>query len=139
MRYRRAASAAMALLLAGMLVFALTSDGNAFTHAPWILGLFLWLVLWGVLRSGTRAIAERPAERLDEREREVRDRVGFIGYQFAIASGMAVVLMLVVFQNDRAVLDRAPAVLTTLMLAASVLPTVILGWARPDEELDADD
>lgn len=135
----RPLAAGMALLLTGMLVFALTSDGNAFTHTPWVVGLCLWLLLWGALRSLTRAVAESPADGLDERERDVRNRVGYIGYQFAVASGMAVVLMLVVFQNHEPVLDRAPGVLTTLMLAASALPTVILGWARPDEEFEDGD
>ncbi|WP_018547832.1 hypothetical protein [Streptomyces sp. LaPpAH-108] len=136
LRYRRGLCAAMVALLAGMLVFSLVTDGSAFTHTAWIVGLFLWLLLWGALRSLTRAVAERPAEVLDERERATRNRVGFIGYQFAVGSGMAVVLMLVAFQNDEAVLDRAPGVLTTLMLAAASLPTVILGWAPPDDELD---
>ncbi|MCX4882369.1 MULTISPECIES: hypothetical protein [unclassified Streptomyces] len=132
----RPMAAGMALLLAGMLAFALTSDGNAFTHTPWVVGLCLWLLLWAALRSLTRAVAERPADGLDERERDVRNRVGYVGYQFAVASGMAVVLMLVVFQNHERVLDRAPGVLATLMLAAAALPTVILGWSQPDEEFE---
>ncbi|MEJ1199944.1 MULTISPECIES: hypothetical protein [unclassified Streptomyces] len=129
-------------LSAAMVVLSLVSDGNAFSDSWWLVGFVLWLLLWGVLRSMTRGVAERPVAGLDERERGLRDRVSFIGYQCAIASGMAVVLLMVVFQNEPGMIERMPGLLTTLMLTSSALPSIILGFSDTgveDAEAGADE
>jgi multisubunit Na+/H+ antiporter MnhB subunit len=112
-----------------MVVLSLTSDGNAFQNSWWIVAFVGWLVLWGLLRSMTRGVAERPSTGLDERERGLRDRVSFIGFQCAVAAGMVVVLLMVVFQNQPEMIERMPALLASLMLTSSALPSIILGFS----------
>ncbi|GFH39530.1 hypothetical protein [Streptomyces pacificus] len=114
-------------LSVAMVVLSLVSDGNAFSDSWWLVAFVTWLLLWGVLRSMTRGVAERPLKGLDERERGLRDRVSFIGYQCAVGSGMVTVLLMVVFQNEPGMIERMPALLTTLMLTSSALPSIILG------------
>ncbi|CAM5645632.1 hypothetical protein SALBM135S_09673 [Streptomyces alboniger] len=123
----RPVALSLCVLSAAMVVLSLISDGNAFSDSWWLVGFVLWLLLWGVLRSMTRGVAERPVAGLDERERGLRDRVSFIGYQCAVAAGMAVVLLMVVFQNEPGMIERMPGLLTTLMLTSSALPSIILG------------
>ncbi|MCF2434246.1 hypothetical protein LV779_02165 [Streptomyces thinghirensis] len=76
------------------------------------------------------------------RKRGLRDRVSFIGYQCAVAAGMAVVLLMVVFQNEPGMIERMPGLLTTLMLTSSALPSIILGFSDTgveDAEAGADE
>jgi hypothetical protein len=115
---------AVSLAMVGL---SLISDGNAFRDSRWIVAFVGWLVLWGLLRSMTRGVAERPSVELDERERGLRDRVSFIGYQCAIAAGMVVALLMVVFQNEPDMIERMPALLASLMLTSSAIPSIILG------------
>ncbi|WP_159038810.1 hypothetical protein [Streptomyces sp. NRRL B-1140] len=123
-----------------MVVLSLISDGNAFSDAWWLVAFALWLLLWGVLRSMTRGVAERPRAGLDERERGLRDRVSFIGYQCAVGAGMVVVLLMVVFQNQPDMIERMPALLTTLMLTASAVPSLLLGMSGEGvEQADEDE
>lgn len=129
-------------LSAAMMVLSLISEGNAFSDSWWLVAFAVWLLMWGVLRSMTRGVAERPREGLDERERGLRDRVSFIGYQCAVGAGMAVVLLMVAFQNEPAMIERMPALLTTLMLTSSALPSIILGLSGAgveDAEADHDE
>jgi len=138
----RPVALSLCALSAAMVVLSLVSDGNAFSDSWWLVGFVLWLLLWGVLRSMTRGVAERPVAGLDERERGLRDRVSFIGYQCAVASGMAVVLLMVVFQNEPGTIERMPGLLTTLMLTSSALPSIILGFSDTgveDAEAGADE
>jgi hypothetical protein len=128
----------LCVLSAAMVVLSLISDGNAFSDSWWLGAFVLWLLLWGVLRSMTRGVAERPQGGLDERERGLRDQVSFIGYQWAVGAGMAVVLLMVVFQNQPDMIERMPALLTTLMLTASAVPSIILGMSGVGVE-DADE
>ncbi|MFJ2818454.1 hypothetical protein ACIQOU_30415 [Streptomyces sp. NPDC091279] len=129
----------LCVLSAVMLVLSLVSDGNAFSDSWWLVAFVVWLLLWGVLRSMTRGVAERPVAGLDERERGVRDRVSFIGFQCAVGSGMIAVLLMVVFQNEPAMIERMPALLTTLMLTSSALPSLILGFTSKGIENAEDD
>ncbi|MEU1807248.1 hypothetical protein [Streptomyces sp. NPDC019937] len=133
---------ALCALSAIMVVLSLVSEGNAFSDSWWLVAFAVWLLVWGVLRSMTRGVAERPLKGLDERERGLRDRVSFIGYQCAVGAGMAVVLLMVVFQNEPGMIERMPALLTTLMLTSSALPSIILGLSGAgvgDAEADHDE
>lgn len=47
---------------------------------------------------------------------------------------MVVVLVMVAFQNEPDVIERIPALLTTLMLTASALPSILLGLSGMDGE-----
>ncbi|MEU1319182.1 MULTISPECIES: hypothetical protein [Streptomyces] len=134
----RPVALSLCVLSAVMVVLSLISDGNAFSDSWWLVAFVLWLLLWGVLRSMTRGVAERPQVGLDERERGLRDQVSFIGYQCAVGAGMVVVLLMVVFQNQPDMIERMPALLTTLMLTASAVPSVILGMSGVGVE-DADE
>ncbi|NUP15537.1 MAG: hypothetical protein HOZ81_05405 [Streptomyces sp.] len=136
----RAVALALCALSAAMVVLSLASDGNAFSDSWWLVAFVLWLLLWGVLRSMTRGVAERPRAGLDERERGLRDHVSFIGFQCAVGAGMVVVLLMVVFQNKPEMIERMPALLTGLMLTASAVPSVLLGLSGAGvEDDDADE
>ncbi|MER7402530.1 hypothetical protein ABT373_08550 [Streptomyces sp. NPDC000070] len=136
----RPVALSLCVLSAAMVVLSLISDGNAFSDSWWLVAFVLWLLLWGVLRSMTRGVAERPRAGLDERERGLRDQVSFIGYQCAVGAGMVVVLLMVVFQNQPGMIERMPALLTTLMLAASAVPSIVLGMSGTGvEDADADE
>ncbi|MEU9745112.1 hypothetical protein [Streptomyces niveus] len=125
---------ALGALSVVMVVLSQISDGNAFSDSWWLVAFVVWLMLWGMLRSMTRGLGERPVAGLDEREQVVRNRVAFIGYQCAVGAGMVVVLVMVAFQNEPDVIERIPALLTTLMLTASALPSILLGLSGMDGE-----
>ncbi|WP_329387438.1 hypothetical protein [Streptomyces sp. NBC_01716] len=124
----------LAVLSAVMVVLSQISDGNAFSDSWWLVAFVVWLMLWGLLRSMTRGLGERPVAGLDEREQGVRNRVAFIGYQCAVGAGMLVVLVMVAFQNEPDVIERIPALLTTLMLTSAALPSILLGLSGIDGE-----
>ncbi|WP_330175739.1 hypothetical protein OG875_20885 [Streptomyces sp. NBC_01498] len=124
----------LSALSVAMLVLSQISDGNAFSDSWWLVAFVVWLMLWGLLRSMTRGLGERPVAGLDERERDVRNRVAFIGYQCAVGAGMLVVLIMVAFQNKPEVIERIPALLTTLMLTSAALPSILLGLSGMDGE-----
>ncbi|MGX2996248.1 hypothetical protein JNUCC64_18550 [Streptomyces sp. JNUCC 64] len=126
---QRVLALALSALSVVMAVLSSVSEGNAFSDTGWLVCFALWLLLWGVLRSMTRGLGERPEAGLDERERGLRDRVAFIGYQCAISSGMVAVLLMVAFQNDAGMIERMPALLCTLMLTSSAVPSILLGFS----------
>ncbi|MEU0522835.1 hypothetical protein [Streptomyces niveus] len=130
----RPMAAALCALSVAMVVLSQISDGNAFSDSWWLVAFVVWLMLWGMLRSMTRGLGERPVAGLDEREQVVRNRVAFIGYQCAVGAGMLVVLVMVAFQNEPEVIERIPALLTTLMLTSAALPSILLGLSGMDGE-----
>ena len=110
------------------------------TTPPWAFFL-LWLGAMAVggtgfvlLRILTGRISGGFSRLLDEREREWRHRITFIGYQ------VLVYLMIVAMFYAMAVANlpeggwRGAMMLSALLVTGSTIPTIVLGWSLPDDD-----
>ncbi len=103
---------------------------------PWIYVPILcsWFPLWMLLRVLTAATAESSTALLDERERQLRDRLGRTAFQVLIACDFLIVLYL--SQDDAGSLtaSKASVLLVCSILLASAVPTALLAWRMPDDD-----
>lgn len=116
---------------------------DALSHWAWLTILAVVVVLWWLLRRTTRAVADRSAAGLDERDLAARNRVSWWGFAIAVSGGTATALALIVGTrvstvSAQVLLDRAGATLISLMLVAAVAPTTILAATTAQED-DPDD
>ena len=121
---------------AGLIVAA----GVFKTTPPWVFFL-LWLGAFAagstgfaLLRILTGRISGGFSRLLDEREREWRHRITFVGYQVLVA------LMIVAMLYAMAVADlpgggwRGATMLSALLVTGSTIPSIVLGWSLPDDD-----
>ncbi|MEU5265347.1 hypothetical protein [Amycolatopsis sp. NPDC021455] len=110
------------------------------TTPPWVF-FVLWLgafVVGGagfvLLRILTGRISGGFSRLLDEREREWRHRITFIGYE------VLVYLMIVAMFYAMAVADlpeggwRGAMMLSALLVTGATIPSIVLGWSLPDDD-----
>ena len=137
------ALAVIQCLAATSLVALSAAVEDALSQWEWQVDLAVVAVVWWLLRRGTRAVADRSAAALDERDLADRNRVSWWGYAAAVCGGTATALVLVVLARVPAVdaqmvLDRAGPTLIALMLLAAVTPTTILAASRPASDREGD-
>lgn len=102
--------------------------------ALWFTGCLVGGVPYYLLRILTGRMSSSFSRLLDEREREWRHRVTYIGYQTLAA--MTVIgmlyLLLIAKQADAAV--RGAIMFAALLTAGSTVPTLVLGWTLLDDD-----
>lgn len=112
-----------------------------FKISPELVFFTLWLggcVVGGagfiLLRILTGRMSSSFSRLLDEREREWRHRVTFIGYQ------ILVYLMIVAMFYGMALAEqpdggwRGVVMMSALLVTGSTIPTMVLGWSLPDDD-----
>lgn len=135
-RRRRVLALVVAAGGAGLIVAAALFK----TTPSWVFFL-LWLGAFAVggtgfvlLRILTGRISGGFSRLLDEREREWRHRITFIGYQVLVS------LMIVAMFYAMAVADlpgggwRGAMMLSALLATGATIPAIVLGWSLPDDD-----
>jgi hypothetical protein len=71
---------------------------------------------------------------LDEREREWRHRVTYLGYQVLSYLMVAALSYLVVISHTEDGGFRGALMVSALLVTGTTIPTVVLGWSLPDDD-----
>jgi MFS family permease len=135
-RHRRVLTAALVVadlaLIVGASIFTTGSD--------WLFGT-LWLgsILVGggtfvLLRILTGRMSGGFSRLLDEREREWRHRVTYVGFQ--ILSYLMIVAMIygLVVAGTEDGGFRGVMMMSALLVTGTTIPTIVLGWSLPDDD-----
>ena len=71
---------------------------------------------------------------LDEREREWRHRITFIGYQTLVYLMIVAMLYGMAVANQPEGGWRGVTMMSALLVTGSTVPTMVLGWSLPDDD-----
>lgn len=136
---RRALTVVTALLCAAIL--------PAFVLAGGTLGILTTAAAaagWGLLRLSIRTVADLPDRFLDERQQALRNRAYVSSYRIlgSIVGGLAtigLIAFVIVSENDSATVtttwDQGIGAVLSLTLLISLLPTMVIAWCDPGEQL----
>ena len=135
-RRRRALTAALALadlgLIAGAAVF--TTAGDWLFGAVWVGSALLGGVSFLLLRILTGRMSGGFSRLLDEREREWRHRVTYIGFQvLSYLMIVAMIYSLLVAHAEGGGL-RGAMMISALLVTGTTVPSLLLGWSLPDDD-----
>jgi uncharacterized membrane protein len=135
-RSRRALVIFATLSMIALVTSALFSTGKTQSYVEGI-AIALSIVLYFVIRKSCRLIAEAPAELLDERFLEIRNRTYYIAYQILVlAVGFAIGFAWVGNTFEEPILHGSqltPLVIAFFMLGV-LLPNMVLAWSLPSED-----
>jgi membrane-bound metal-dependent hydrolase YbcI (DUF457 family) len=137
-RHRRA--------LVGMVVVAdlglIVSASIFTTRDDWLFGA-LWfgsMLLGGssfvLLRILTGRMSGGFSRLLDEREREWRHRVTYIGFQILSYLMIVAMLYILLVAHTEEGGVRGAIMLSALLVTGTTIPSIVLGWALPDDDPD---
>ncbi len=102
--------------------------------AFWLSGLVAGGFAFLTLRILTGRMSNSFSRLLDEREREWRHRVTYIGYQ-ALSYLMVIALLYSLFIADTANGGvRGAMMLSALLVTGTTIPAIVLGWSLPDDD-----
>ncbi|MET8853033.1 hypothetical protein [Amycolatopsis sp. NPDC004625] len=135
-RRRRVLAAVMGLadlgLIAGASVF--TGRGDVLFGVLWIGSAVAGGGAFVLLRILTGRMSGGFSRLLDEREREWRHRVTYVAFQIlGYLMIAAMIYSLVVAHTEDGGL-RGAMMLSALLVTGTTLPSVMLGWALPDDD-----
>ncbi|WP_086839538.1 DUF6498-containing protein [Amycolatopsis kentuckyensis] len=99
--------------------------------AFWLSGLFLGGFAFITLRILTGRMSGSFSRLLDEREREWRHRVTYIGYQ-ALSYLMLIAMLYGLFVAGTA--EAGAMMLSALLVTGTTIPAIVLGWSLPDDD-----
>ena len=117
------ASAAVLSIVPQWLYFGLWSSGFAVGAVAYT----LLKILTGRMSGGFSRL-------LDEREREWRHRVTYVGYQALVGLMLVAVIYGLFVANADDGGFRGATMLATLLAAGSTVPPIVLGWSLPDDD-----
>jgi hypothetical protein len=131
-RRRRLVVAALAVTVLFMVVDGQVDVPLAFWL--WPVGYLAWVAWWLVLRALTSAVADSSAAVLDERERAIRDRLGYRAFTVLILVNAAVAGFLFTGVRMPHLGAHVGLLLLSLTLGAAAVPTGTLAWTMPDDD-----
>jgi hypothetical protein len=135
-KHRRGLVAVLALadlaLIAGAANFT-TAPSSVFP-AFWLSGLVVGGFAFVVLRILTGRMCGSFSRLLDEREREWRHRVTYIGYQGLSYLMVIAFLYGVVIAHTEDGGVRGAMMLSALLVTGTTIPSIVLGWSLPDDD-----
>ncbi len=118
-----------------LIVLSLTLDwNNPVMSLIYLAVIVAWYPLWLVLRVLTTASAEAIVALLDEREVEVRNRLGFISLSVLSTANLLIVFYLLFGHHDPLIAERAAYLLVACILLATSVPTALLAWRMSDDD-----
>ncbi|KFU81662.1 hypothetical protein SAMN04489729_5933 [Amycolatopsis lurida] len=120
------------ILVAGAAVFHRQPEPVFF--ACWFGGAVIAGGAHYLLRILTGKMSGGFSLRLDEREREWRHRVTFVGYQVLVGLMMIAVLYSLVISGTEDGGARGAMMACALLVTGTTLSGVILGWSLPDDD-----
>jgi hypothetical protein len=135
-RHRRALAGALAaadlVLVGSATVFTVVS--------PWLyIGLWMGSVLAGgaaftLLKILTGRMSGSFSRLLDEREREWRHRVTYIGYLALVALMLVAMCYALVVAGLPKGAFRGVMMMSALLVTGTTVPPIVLGWSLPDDD-----
>jgi len=135
-KHRRALAAVVSAadlgLVTGAAIF--TTGDDWLYGAVWVSSMLVGASAFVLLRILTGRMSGGFSRLLDEREREWRHRVTYLGFQILSY------LMIVAMFYAMVVADlpeggwRGAMMLSALLVTGTTIPTIILGWALPDDD-----
>ncbi|WP_410613722.1 hypothetical protein [Amycolatopsis sp. lyj-109] len=135
-RTRKHRRALVAVLIAADL--ALVAGATQFRADPrwtfpafWLTGLVAGGFAFLTLRVLTGRMSGSFSRLLDEREREWRHRVTYIGYQ-ALSYLMLIAMCYGLIVADTAA--QGAMMLSALLVTGTTIPAIVLGWSLPDDD-----
>jgi O-antigen/teichoic acid export membrane protein len=140
-RRRRVLAVATLAGLPAMFVWSTFWMGTSVPNVAWgpISFVLIGMTVVGsfVLYRYVRDRADMPGRRLDEREKELRDRAWILSYQVLSAVVVAAVILIgiAVFVLGRAVTFDASlvnAIVLSVAVLLPILPAAALAWIEPD-------
>ncbi|MCK2244070.1 MULTISPECIES: hypothetical protein [unclassified Crossiella] len=133
-RHRRRLAVAWSLFPVFLVVVLLTDLRGTGWFLPLWLALYAgWLSVWGLLRVLTAALVETLSPSLDERQRELRDRAIFLGYQFGLLTLLPLLAYLLLNQRSPDLGINASILLAIAFVVLAAAPTALLAWVLPDD------
>ncbi|RJQ70278.1 hypothetical protein D5S17_29305 [Pseudonocardiaceae bacterium YIM PH 21723] len=135
---RRRLAGGLALICAVGLGAAFWSPQHAFAMGLWGGSIFSWLFVYWVLRETTSSTAESPAQLLDEWELGLRNRAGYYGYQAFIWLSASYLIFLAANMHDPDIVGKAMSVYSFIVLTVTALPSIVVGWQLPDDEIEGE-
>ena len=135
-RFRRSLVVFAVVSLVVLVASSLMIDGKAQSYIEGI-ALVLSIALYFIVRKSCRLIAEAPADLLDERLLQIRNRTYYIAYQIlAVTVGLTIGFVWVGGRAQEPILHGSqltPFVIAFFMLGI-LLPNMVLAWTLPSEE-----
>ena len=135
-RRRRALTAVLALADLGLIVSAsIFTTGNDWVYgALWTASVLVGGGTFLLLRILTGRMSGGFSRLLDEREREWRHRVTYVGFQILsyLMIGAMIYSLLVAHTEDGGV--RGAIMLSALLVTGATMPSIVLGWSLPDDD-----
>ncbi|MGW3997538.1 hypothetical protein ACWEF6_28970 [Amycolatopsis sp. NPDC004772] len=117
---------------------ALVAGASQFESQPkwafpafWLTGLVVGGCAFLTLRILTGRMCGSFSRLLDEREREWRHRVTYIGYQ-ALSYLMLIAMLYGLFAAGTP--ERGAMMLSALLVTGTTIPAIVLGWSLPDDD-----
>ncbi len=117
------ASAAVFAVVAQWLYFGL-----------WASGLVVGAIAFTLLKILTGRMSGGFSRLLDEREREWRHRVTYIGYLTLVGLMLVAVAYSLFVAGSEDGGFRGAMMLAALLVAGSTVPPIVLGWSLPDDD-----
>jgi hypothetical protein len=135
-KHRRALTAVLSaadLVLVGAAA-GYTKIGDGLFFGLWGVGIVAGGAAFFLLRILTGRMCGGFSRLLDEREREWRHRVTYIGYQVLSYLMVAALSYLVIISHTEDGGFRGALMLSALLVTGTTIPTVVLGWSLPDDD-----
>ncbi|SFK94815.1 hypothetical protein [Amycolatopsis sacchari] len=132
-KHRRALAVMLVVSGSAMVAIAALWRRDLVFTGLWCLGYLVWLVAFVLLRILTGKMSSSFSALLDEREREWRHRVTYVGYQVLVVLMIAAVCYLIAITGRPDAASRGGFMLAALLLLGTSVPTVLLGWTLPDD------
>lgn len=135
-KHRRALTAVLGVadlaLVGGAAVFTKVDDDLFFSL--WGAGLVAGGAAFFLLRILTGRMCGGFSRLLDEREREWRHRVTYLGYQALSFLMVAALIYLVVVSDTTDGGYRGALMMSALLVTGTTVPAIVLGWSLPDDD-----
>ncbi|WP_236796650.1 hypothetical protein [Amycolatopsis sp. GM8] len=129
----------LTMMVAGANVVMITGaafagkQGDLTVFLPWLVGYLIWQVPFALLRILTGKMSGSFSVGLDERERDWRHRVSYVGYQVLTVLMVVAMIYLFVIAHQENAAQRGAIMLSALLMLGTSIPTIVLGWTLPDD------
>lgn len=135
---RRRKALALVLGFGGLLMVAgaaVISEADAVPFfVLWGAGFLIGGVAMYMLRVVNGKMSSSITSTLDERERSVRNKVYFTGYQVLVAFMLIAMFYMLVIAGQAESGYRGAMMLSVLLVCGICVPSVLLAWTLPDDD-----
>jgi len=135
-RHRRALVLTLAVATLPLIVGALVIGSLSVWTFLWLWGggFVTYLSAFIALRVLTGKIVIGFSSQLDERERDLRNRATFRGFQINVVLLVLSTICMRFMANGPAGEEGAYSLLSIVIILSCSTPTIILGWTLPDDD-----